>query len=98
MILIPAGHDGASHPTHTEPPDYRYFDLRTSHANLGHHLGQHDPPFVMQPWWAPPAALPFARECAAVVRSVHAPLMDEQAAYASAQSWDADLLWQQCCR
>jgi predicted choloylglycine hydrolase len=82
----------------TEPPDYRFFDLRGAHADVGYTLGQHDPPFYRQPWWAPPAGLTFTRECAAVVRSLHAPLMDEFAAYAEAQQWDADLLWQQCCR
>lgn len=61
-------------------------------------LGAQDPPFVMQPWWAPPASLSFTRECAAVVRAMHAPLMDEFDTYAGAQHWDRDLLWQQSCR
>jgi hypothetical protein len=50
------------------------------------------------PWWAPPASLAFTDECAAVVRDIHAPLMDEFAAYAEAQQWDPHLLWQQSCR
>jgi hypothetical protein len=98
MTLIPAGHDPILRHTPAEPPDYRYFNLHTNHANLGAILGQHDPPFAMQPWWAEPPSSTLTRECAAVVRSLHAPLMDEFAAYADAQSWDADKLWQQCCR
>lgn len=81
-----------------EPADYRFFDLAGSHAELGYLLGRSDPPFVMQPWWAPMAALSFTRECAAVVRDLHPPLMDEFDAYAAAQRMDADALWQQCCR
>ena len=81
-----------------ESPDYRFFDLTGSHAELGYLLGRNDPPFAVQPWWAPVAALDFTRECAAVMRDVHAPLMDEFHAYAEAQQVDEDLLWQQCCR
>lgn len=82
----------------TEAPDYRFFDLAGSHAELGYFLGRSDPPFVMQPWWAPVAALPFTRACAAVLRDLHPPLMEEFYAYADAQRMDADTLWQQCCR
>ncbi len=82
----------------TEAPDYRFFDLAGAHAELGYLLGSHDPPFTMQPWWAPPASLPFTRDCAAVVRELHPSLMEEFNAYAAAQRMDADLLWQQCCR
>ncbi len=81
-----------------EAPDYRFFDLTGLHTDLGHLLGRSDPPFTMQPWWAPPAAVPFTRACAAVVRQIHPPLMDEFNAYAAAQHVDADALWQQCCR
>jgi hypothetical protein len=98
MTLTPAGHYGSSRHAATEPPDYRYFDLCGSHAQIGALLGAQDPPFVMQPWWAAPPSPAFARECAAVVRDVHTPLMEELAAYADAQAWDADLLWQHCCR
>jgi hypothetical protein len=93
MVLSPLI-PGAS----AEEPDYRYFDLSGTHAQAGHTLGTHDPPFATQPWWAPPALLPFTRECAAVVRSLHAPLLDEFGAYAEAQSWHVDALWQQSCR
>jgi hypothetical protein len=82
----------------SEPPDYRYFDLAGSHADLGRALGLSDPPFTVQPWWAPVAPLPFTRECAAVVRAFHAPLMEEFLGYADAQRADPDALWQQCCR
>jgi hypothetical protein len=92
MVLTPASN------APVEPPDYRYFDLRGSHADAGTTLGAHDPPFVMQPWWAPPAPVEFTRECAAVVRALHAPVMEEFAAYAEAQHWECDLLWQQSCR
>jgi hypothetical protein len=98
MTLIPAGYYSASRHAPSEPPDYRYFDLHGSHAQIGHLLGSQDPPFVMQPWWSAPPTPAFARECAAVLREIHAPLMEELAAYADAQSWDADLLWQHCCR
>ncbi len=81
-----------------EPADYRFFDLAGSHAELGALLGRSDPPFAMQPWWAPVAALSFTRACAAVVRDLHPPLMEEFRAYADAQRLDADALWQQCCR
>ncbi|MCS7061264.1 MAG: C45 family peptidase [Anaerolineae bacterium] len=81
-----------------ETPDYRFFDLAGTHAELGYLLGRNDPPFTMQPWWAPPAAPSFTRACAAVVRALHPPLMDEFEAYADAQHRDADSLWQQCCR
>ena len=98
MTLIPAGYYSAARHAPSEPPDYRFFDLRGSHAQIGHLLGSQDPPFVMQPWWAAPPTPTFARDCAALMREVHAPLMEELAAYADAQSWDADLLWQHCCR
>jgi hypothetical protein len=81
-----------------EAPDYRYFDLRGSHAAAGYALGLADPPFVMQRWWFPPPTDAFAQSCAAVVREIHPHLSDEFAAYADAQHLDKDELWRQCCR
>ncbi len=82
----------------SDAPDYRFFDLRGSHAQIGDALGRADPPFRMQPWWAPPPSARFAANCAAVVRDVHPHLLDEYAAYAAAQRLDAEALWRQCCR
>ena len=98
MVLTPApsGHTVRTAPA--EQPDYRYFNVSGSHAQLGSTLGRHDPPFAMQPWWAPPATLTFSSECAAVLRDIHAPLMEEFEAYAEAQQWESALLWQQSCR
>lgn len=79
-------------------PDYRYFNLLGSHRHIGYELGNADPPFQMQSWWAKPAPLPFAQACAEVVRDIHPHLMDEFVAYADAQHIASEVLWQQCCR
>ena len=82
-----------------EQPDYRYFNFnQTSHDHVGYELGLADPPFQRQSWWARPAPLPFAQACFDVVRELHPALADEFRAYADAQHWHADALWQQCCR
>jgi hypothetical protein len=81
-----------------DTPDYRFFHLHGSHAQMGDMLGQADPPFQMQSWWSPPPPANFAADCAAVVRELHPHLIDEHAAYAAAQRLDPDALWQQCCR
>jgi hypothetical protein len=81
-----------------ESPDYRFFDLRGSHAAAGYALGGADPPFAMQRWWFSPPPAPFAESCAAVVREVHPHLIDEFEAYADAQRLNRGELWRQCCR
>ena len=78
--------------------DYRSFELAGSHADLGTLLGRADEPFTMQSWWAKPAELHFTRECARVIHDLHAPLIDEVAAYADAQDLTFDALWRCCCR
>ena len=85
--------------TPDEPPDYRYFNFApASHADVGYALGQADPPFKMQSWWARPASPVFAQACFDVVREMHPPLADEFLAYADAQRLDPKTLWQLCCR
>ncbi|MDW8394760.1 MAG: C45 family peptidase [Anaerolineae bacterium] len=81
-----------------EAPDYRYFDICGSHAQLGFELGRADPPFQMQFWWWPPPPAAFARACYDLVRELHPNLLDEYAAYADAQRLNFDRFWQQCCR
>ena len=82
-----------------EQPDYRFFNFnQTSHDHVGHALGLADPPFQRQAWWARPAPMPFAQSCFDVVRQLHPSLIDEFRAYADAQQWHVQDLWQQCCR
>ena len=81
-----------------EAPDYRLFDLRCAHHELGYELGAEDPPFRTQAWWARSPSVAFAADCAAIVRELHAPLMDELAGYAEAQRIDVRELWRHCCR
>lgn len=82
----------------TEAPDYRYFDLRCSHHELGYELGSADPLFRPQSWWAPPPDAAFADACASVVAALHRPLMEELSGYAEAQREDAREVWRACCR
>lgn len=79
-------------------PDYRAFSLTGTHADLGWMLGKADGPFVMQPWWAPPASQAFTAKCWDVLHETHAPLCEEYAAYAEAQHLHVDALWRRCCR
>ncbi|PJF46649.1 MAG: hypothetical protein D6709_03245 [Chloroflexi bacterium] len=81
-----------------EAPDYRFFDLRGSHAQLGYALGEADPPFRMQFWWWPPPAARFADACYDVLRDIHPHLVDELHAYADAQRLPVRELWRKCCR
>lgn len=78
--------------------DYRFFELRGSHAQAGYELGRNDPPFRMQFWWWPPPAERFAEACRDVVRDVHPALLDELDAYADAQRLSGRALWRMCCR
>ncbi len=81
-----------------EGVDYRAFDIRGSHAQMGYELGKADPPFAMQYRWWPPPPASFALSCRDVVHSFHPHLLDEFDAYADAQRLDARALWQKCCR
>ena len=81
-----------------EGVDYRAFDIRGSHAQMGYELGKADPPFAMQFWWWPPPPAAFSEACRDVVHDFHPHLIDEFDAYADAQRLDARELWQKCCR
>lgn len=84
--------------TRVETPDYRFFDISGSHADLGYELGSQDPPFKMQPWWAAPASLRFTNNCLALLKEVAPHLHEENCAYADAQRLHLATFWQHCCR
>lgn len=79
-------------------PDYRVFDLRGSHFDIGRALGQSTPRFEIVPWWSPSPPLDFALACAALAGDVHPPLLDEYRGFAQAQSIRYEELLQGVCR
>jgi hypothetical protein len=79
-------------------PDYRVFDLRGSHFEIGRALGRSNPRFAVMPWWSPSPARDFALACAAIVEELHPPLLDEYRGYAEAQDIEYDQLLQGVCR
>jgi len=87
-------------PDHTDniSPDYRVFDLRGAHFDIGRALGQATPRFENMPWWSPSPPLDFALACAALVGDIHPPLLDESRGYAEAQSLHYEDLLQGVCR
>ncbi|MGH2592643.1 MAG: C45 family autoproteolytic acyltransferase/hydrolase [Anaerolineae bacterium] len=79
-------------------PDYRVFDLRGSHRNIGREMGRANPRFRVLPWWPPPPARDFALACAAIAGDTHPPILDEYRGYAEAQSIEYEDLLQGICR
>jgi predicted choloylglycine hydrolase len=79
-------------------PDYRVFDLRGSHFEMGRALGRSAPRFAIMPWWSPSSTRDFALACAAIVGEVHPPILDEYQGYADAQRIDYKGLLQGVCR
>jgi hypothetical protein len=79
-------------------PDYRVFDLRGSHYDIGCELGRSTPRFAVMPWWPPSSARDVALACAAIVGELHPRVLDEYRGYAEAQRIDYVDLWQGICR
>lgn len=79
-------------------PDYRVFDLRGSHYQIGASLGRSIPRFAIMPWWSPSPDRDFALSCALIFGEVHAPLLDEYRGYADAQGLVYEDLLQGICR
>ncbi len=82
------------------PPsiDTQTFDLRGAHYDLGLAQGARTARFAAPAWWPPPPGLAFARACAAIIRELHAPLLDELRGYADAQRLEYDDLLRGVCR
>lgn len=78
--------------------DTQTFDLRGSHYELGWAQGVRTARFEPPPWWPAPPDEAFARECAAIVAGLHAPLLDEVRGYADAQALPFEDLWRGLCR
>jgi len=78
--------------------DTQTFDLRGAHYAIGQTLGRHTARFESPHWWPPPPDLAFARECAAILNELHAPLLDELRGYADAQGFAFDDLLRGVCR
>lgn len=78
--------------------DTQTFDLTGAHYALGYTQGERTAPFTVPAWWPPPPESGFAHECAAILREVHAPLLDEIEGYADAQSLPFDELLRGLCR
>jgi hypothetical protein len=79
-------------------PDYRVFDLRGSHDEIGREMGRSNPRFAVMPWWSAPAPRRFALDCASIAGELHPPLLDEYRGYAEAQSIEYEDLLQGVCR
>lgn len=79
-------------------PDYRIFDLRGSHHDIGYHLGQASARFRVMSWWSPSPPRDFALECLSIAGDMHAPILDEYRGFAEAQSLDYAELLQGICR
>jgi hypothetical protein len=78
--------------------DYRAFDLRGSHHEIGATLGHANPRFRVMSWWSPSPERSFALDCLAIAGEVHAPILDEYRGYAEAQSIAYEELLQGICR
>jgi hypothetical protein len=78
--------------------DTQSFDLRGAHYDLGFVQGARTARFEAPAWWPPAPGLAFARECAAVVREFHAPILDELRGYADAQGLLFEDLLRGICR
>ncbi|MGQ0601008.1 MAG: C45 family autoproteolytic acyltransferase/hydrolase [Anaerolineales bacterium] len=78
--------------------DSQTFDLTGAHYALGYIQGERTAPFTVPTWWPPPPDSGFAHECAAILREVHALLLDEIEGYADAQSLSFDELLRGLCR
>ncbi len=81
-----------------EQVDYRVFDLKGSHAEIGGILGRSTPRFTVPAWWPAPPPAEFALACADHIRDVHPVLLDEYRTYADAQQVEAAELWRRACR